>query len=83
LDWLKRGLVTDKQILIFVHHPVLKTNMPLGAALEDREKFAEMLRSSRNEVIVFCGHYHMDDEPIDGNVRHYSTPAASYLIEKS
>jgi 3',5'-cyclic AMP phosphodiesterase CpdA len=85
-SWLKRELVTDKKVLLFVHHPVLRIDTPLdaaGAALEDREKIADALRSSQNEIIVFCGHYHMEDETIDRNVRQYSTPAASYLIEKA
>jgi 3',5'-cyclic AMP phosphodiesterase CpdA len=85
LSWLKRELVTEKRVLLFVHHPVLRIDTPLesaGAALEGREKVADALRSSQNEITVFCGHYHMDDEAIDGKVRQYSTPAASYLIEK-
>jgi 3',5'-cyclic AMP phosphodiesterase CpdA len=86
LSWLKRELMTDKKVLLFVHHPVIKIDTPLdaaGAALEGREKIADALRSSQNKIIVFCGHYHMDDETVDGNVRQYSTPAASYLIEKT
>jgi hypothetical protein len=85
LSWLKQALVTDKKVLLFVHHPVLRINTPLdaaGAALEGRGAVADALRFSQNEVIVFCGHYHMEDETVDGNVRQYTTPAASYLIEK-
>jgi 3',5'-cyclic AMP phosphodiesterase CpdA len=86
LSWLKRELVTDKKVLFFVHHPVLKIDTPLetaGAALEGREKIADALRSTQNGIAVFCGHYHMDDETAAGNITQYSTPAASYLIEKT
>jgi 3',5'-cyclic-AMP phosphodiesterase len=84
-DWLKQRLNGGKKLLLFLHHPVLKIDTPLdrqGAALKDREKIKHALHDCQNEVSVFCGHYHMQDEAIDGNIRQFLTPAVSYQIEK-
>ena len=83
--WLQQQLNTEKKVILFLHHPVLEIDTPLdraGAALTARDKLRDALLESRRETIIFCGHYHMDDAAIHGNIRQFSTPAASYQIEK-
>jgi len=68
-----------------LHHPVLEIDTPLdraGAALNAREKIRAALLEAARETVIFCGHYHMDDDAIDGNIRQFVTPAASYQIVK-
>lgn len=85
LNWFRKELVTDKEILLFIHHPVLEIKTPLdkiGAALNGRDEIRRILSEAQKDSIVFCGHYHMTDELVEGNIRQYSSPACSYQIEK-
>lgn len=84
-DWLKQELNSTKKIILFIHHPVLEIRNPLdkvGAALKGRDEIRNILLALQNEIIIFCGHYHMTDELTDGNIRQYSSPASSYQIRK-
>ena len=84
-NWLKKELNTSKNIILFIHHPVLDIDTPLdkiGAALKGKEEIKALLQNSGKEITVFCGHYHMDDENTDKNIRQFLTPAASYQIDK-
>jgi 3',5'-cyclic-AMP phosphodiesterase len=83
--WLQQQLNTEKRVILFLHHPVLEIDTPLdraGAALNARDKILDALLQAKRETVIFCGHYHMDDDAIDGNIRQFLTPAASYQIEK-
>jgi Icc protein len=82
--WLKEQLVTDKTIIIFVHHPVLGINTAVDSKypLHNRKFIAGALLSSNKQIVIFCGHCHMPDIQISGNVKQYVTPAASYQITK-
>jgi Icc-related predicted phosphoesterase len=85
LSWLQKKLYTNKDIILFVHHPVLPINTPiehLGAALKGREELKEILKSVPQRITIFCGHYHMIDETVEDNIRQYTTSAASYQIGK-
>ena len=83
--WLQQQLNTEKKVILFLHHPVLEIDTPLdraGAALSARDRIRGALLHAKRETVIFCGHYHMDDDAIDGNIRQLLTPAASYQIEK-
>lgn len=85
-EWFKDKLKTEKKIIIFLHHPVLEIITPidnLGAALGKRDEVKQALLEIKNEVTIFCGHYHMEDETYEKNVLQYSTLACSYQIEKA
>ncbi|MEJ5089404.1 hypothetical protein GEO21_05055 [Sphingobacterium faecium] len=84
--WFNKQLKTEKKIIIFSHHPVLEIATPidhLGAALNRRKDIEQALLQIENEVTIFCGHYHMEDEKSHKNILQYSTLACSYQIEKS
>ncbi|WP_158820576.1 metallophosphoesterase [Granulicella sp. S156] len=83
--WLQQEMNTEKKMILFLHHPVLEIDTPLdraGAALNAREKIRAALLEAKRETVIFCGHYHMEDDAIDGNIRQFVTPAASYQIVK-
>lgn len=84
--WLKDNLKTEKKIVIFSHHPIIQISTPidhLGAALKGREEIKQVLLNLKNEVIIFCGHYHMEDQSTEKNILQISTIACSYQIEKA
>ncbi|MGY0036770.1 metallophosphoesterase family protein [Pedobacter sp. NJ-S-72] len=84
-NWLRQELDCNKKIILFIHHPVLEIRTPLdkvGAALIGREEIKNVLLTFKNEIIIFCGHYHMTDELEEGKIRQYSSPAGSYQIQK-
>ena len=83
--WLQQEMNTEKKVILFLHHPILEIDTPLdraGAALNAREKIRAALLEAKRETVIFCGHYHMEDDAIDGNIRQFLTPAASYQIKK-
>lgn len=85
LSWLAKTMRTDKKIVLFMHHPVLGIDTPvdgLGAALKGRDDLKTLMQSFPQDITIFCGHYHMIDETIEGNICQFSTPAASYQIKK-
>ena len=74
LAWLARELEPACRVVLFIHHPVLDVHTPIeraGAALRDREQLMALLTASACEIDVFCGHYHMDDERSEANVRQF------------
>jgi Icc protein len=86
LQWLKSELRTDKRIVLFVHHPVLPIDTPLdgsGAVLKGRDSLKAALQTSRRDITIFCGHYHMIDTQNGDRIRQYVTPAVSYQITKA
>lgn len=83
--WLARELKPAGRVVLFIHHPILDVDTPIeraGAALRDRDQLKALLTASACEIDVFCGHYHMDDERSEANVRQFVTPAVSYQIVK-
>jgi Icc protein len=64
---------------------LLEIDTPLdraGAALKDRQKLKALLGRTPCDVFAFCGHYHMEEERSEGNIRQFVTPAVSYQIVK-
>ncbi|RFB78351.1 metallophosphoesterase family protein [Methylovirgula sp. 4M-Z18] len=83
LSWLQEQLETDRQIIVFIHHPILDVGTPLdrsSAALQGRESVKLLLQQAKSDVTVFAGHYHMDVETVEGRIRQFLTPAVSYQI---
>jgi 3',5'-cyclic-AMP phosphodiesterase len=85
LQWVAGELEAEKQILLFVHHPILAIDTPVdktGAALQERDKVKAVLQTAKTHITMVCGHYHMNDETSDGNIRQFTTPAVAYQISK-
>jgi len=84
LQWLEQQLNTDKKIILFIHHPVLPVNTIIDHMypLKGREKVSALLRAVNKDIVIFCGHYHMQDEQVNGKLKQYITPAAAYQIIK-
>lgn len=83
-DWFKKELLTEKSIVIFIHHAILTVDVEVDKryALKERDRIKAELLNIRNDVTIFCGHYHFEDERSSGNIRQYITPASSYQVEK-
>jgi Icc protein len=83
-NWLQNELVTDKHIMLFIHHPVFGIDTPIDKKypLAGRERIAEALQQSGKSVTIFCGHYHMGDVLQVRNITQHITPASSYQITK-
>lgn len=85
LDWLK-NIVEDSRfpLLIFIHHPLLKIETTVDTLyfLENRMDIVHILEKAPTYCTVFCGHYHMNDEQLSGNIRQITTSAVSYQIQK-
>lgn len=83
-DWFKRELLTEKSIVIFIHHAILAVDAEVDKlyALEGRNSIKGELSHIENTVTIFCGHYHFEDIKSNGNIRQYITPAGSYQVQK-
>lgn len=82
--WLSKNIVQDKKIILFIHHPVLPVDSEVDRLypLKNREIIKEKLQSIPNEIVIFCGHYHTNDESFDKNITQYVTLATSFQIDK-
>jgi Icc protein len=85
LEWLRQEINTLKKIIVFIHHPILgfETGMDKTYPLQNRELVNEILQQSRNDVTVFCGHYHMPDRRTVGKVTQYITPSVAFQVNKN
>ncbi|WP_375334293.1 metallophosphoesterase family protein [Flagellimonas sp. C4] len=83
-NWFKKELLTEKNIILFIHHPILgvDTEVDRQFALKNRNLLRTELQNLEKDVVIFCGHYHFEDERSNGNIRQYITPASSYQVEK-
>lgn len=83
-SWLKSKLETEKSSVVFIHHPILEVKTPVDRqhSLKNRNKIKALLGSTSKPITVFCGHYHMNDERTDKNIRQIITQSASYQFEK-
>ncbi|MFM9947482.1 MAG: metallophosphoesterase family protein [Saprospiraceae bacterium] len=85
LDWLQDELIESKRLILFVHHPVLEIETPVDTAypLKNRGELKSILLTFKNDVTVFCGHYHMNDEQAYKNIKQYTTQSMSFQIVKN
>lgn len=85
LQWLQQELRTEKKILLFIHHPIVEVDTPVDKLypLINRNSVRKILHDAGNDIIVICGHYHMEDEQQKENVRQLVTPAASIQLIKN
>ncbi|MEO9802438.1 MAG: metallophosphoesterase [Reichenbachiella sp.] len=84
LDFLKREIQTGKDLILFIHHPVLQTNtIPQKEyPLEGADDIKEILLGHSGRVHIYCGHLHMDDVQTEANISQTITPASSLQLKK-
>ncbi len=70
---------------MFLHHPILRIETPVDKAypLKNREELKSILLNFKNNVTVFCGHYHMNDEQNFKNIKQYTTQSMSFQLIKN
>ena len=86
LDFLRKEIAaTPKKIILFIHHPVLgiDTAVDRKFPLRNRDIVKKILLSSKKDIQLFCGHYHMEEQMAEGNITQYITPSSSFQIEKT
>ncbi|MEO9964489.1 MAG: metallophosphoesterase family protein [Reichenbachiella sp.] len=84
LAWLQAELQTEKDLLLFIHHPVLQTNTTpqLEFPLAGDAQIFDLLKSHPKSAHIFCGHLHMDDCMTVENIHQTITPSASIQIKR-
>ena len=84
LQWFEDRLKREKDVVLFSHHPILETNTTPQREypLLGSETINHALQQLDNDIYIFCGHLHCDDEKCEGNVRQFVTPAASFQTKK-
>lgn len=85
LDWLRKELETQKNPIVFMHHPVLhvKTIVDKLYSMKNREHVKDLLDSIKKDITIFCGHLHTEEKTVEGRITQYVTPASSYQAEKN
>lgn len=85
LDWLKNELPRKKELILFVHHPVLAIDTAVDKMypLKNRDEVKAILLSCKKPVTIFCGHYHMNDEQAYENIKQYTTQSISFQLVKN
>lgn len=84
LNWLKHELLESKELILFVHHPVLEIQTPVDKVypLKNRNELKEVLLSFKQSITIFCGHYHMNDVQEYKNIKQYTTQSMSFQLVK-
>jgi len=82
--WLLASIQTDKNIVIYIHHPILAIDALVDKkySLKNRDRIKDALLKTQNNVTIFSGHYHFEDETRINNITQYVTPASSYQVVK-
>lgn len=84
LDWIRGEIKTDKELVIFIHHPILQVDTVADRMfpLKNRETLKAMFSDLQNEVLVVCGHYHMGDTQRHKNIEQKIVPSACFQLLK-
>lgn len=84
LDFLRAELQTEKDVVLFIHHPILYTNTTpqLLYPLKGADKIKDLLLKHTNQVKIYCGHLHMDDVRSEDHITQTVTPSASMQIKR-
>ncbi len=84
LNWLSMELSENKPLILFVHHPILEIETPVDKIypLKNRQEIKSVLLNFKNNVTIFCGHYHMNDEQELSNIKQYTTQSMSFQLLK-
>lgn len=85
IQWLQAELNSIKEIILFIHHPVLSINTPVDKLypLKNREQLKAILLNHEKNITVFCGHYHMNDEQVQNNIKQITTQSLSFQLVKN
>lgn len=85
LEWLKTELITDKKPIVFIHHPIVELDTPIDKLypLKNRDLVKSIFTEVVKEIILFCGHYHMNDESTFRNLKQLTNQALSFQIIKN
>ncbi|OGU34754.1 MAG: hypothetical protein A2068_05345 [Ignavibacteria bacterium GWB2_35_6b] len=85
LEWLRENIITNKNIVLFIHHPVLETGATPQREypLYESDKLKNMLTQTGKEINIFCGHLHLNDERSEGNINQFVTPSACYQAKRN
>lgn len=85
LDWLQNELSENKELILFVHHPILEIETPVDKhyPLKNRHEVKEVLLAFKKKVSIFCGHYHMNDEQECKNIKQYTTQSMCFQLAKN
>lgn len=84
LQWLQQEIPADKEMILFIHHPILPIDTAVDRAfpLGNREQLTSLLRAGDRQRTVFCGHYHMNDDQVLGNIRQVCTQSMAFQLIK-
>jgi 3',5'-cyclic-AMP phosphodiesterase len=84
LLWVQSEL-NNKTIILFIHHPILPINTPVDKLypLKNREQLESILLEHKENITVFCGHYHMNDEQKHENIKQFTTQSLSFQLVKN
>lgn len=86
LAWLDEQLFrAEREVLIFIHHPVLDcggTLMDQKYPLKNRDEVLQILLKTNRKLALFCGHYHMEAVIEQGKLTQYVTPSTFYQLKK-
>lgn len=86
-DWLKNELRdTESQYLIFMHHPPAYCGVPHmdgKYAFGEIPRLQRLLRTADVQIIVFCGHYHVERAVQFANQEIVICPSTYFQIDAS
>ena len=85
IAWFKEELNTLLDVVLFIHHPLLASECEIDKrfALSNRDIIVNELINVKQNIMIFSGHYHLEDKITNNNIVQHITPASSYQAEKT
>ena len=84
IAWLREQVrESERQLLLFIHHPVLAVHMPFMEQryfLQNRQVIEGILASHPQPVYIFCGHYHSNRSSHKGKLHQFISPSGYFQI---
>jgi Icc protein len=84
-QWLKSQLSdTTDQIVVFIHHPPAFCGVPhmdMNYAFREISRLQRLLTGVRQDLVIFCGHYHVERELSFANQHICITPSTFFQID--
>ncbi|MFO7869160.1 MAG: metallophosphoesterase [Bacteroidales bacterium] len=84
LLWLKQTLQTLQNVIIFMHHPPIKSNveyMDTKYPLQHTAELHKILYAHPYTINVYCGHYHTGKSITSQNLSIHICPSIFYQID--
>ncbi len=83
--WMEKHLeLVQNQVILFMHHPPAYCGVPYldtSYAFREIPRLQDFFKVVGKDIVIFCGHYHVERELLIANQHIYITPSTFFQID--